>query len=41
MLPRWSMETTDGMGWTIPLHVIMWTAIGVILVMAVVVAVMR
>jgi hypothetical protein len=42
MLSRWSMEASeDRMTWTIPLHLVMWTTIAVVLLMAIVVALMR
>ena len=34
-------ETTENLGWTIPLHVIMWTTIGVGLIMAMAVLLMH
>jgi hypothetical protein len=42
MLSRWCMDATeDGLSWTIPMHVIMWTMIGLVLLMGVVVLLMR
>jgi hypothetical protein len=42
MLSRWCMDASeDELSWTIPLHVIMWTTIGVVLLMGVVVLLLR
>jgi hypothetical protein len=43
VLARPVMEdmSEEGMGWTIPLHVIMWTTIAVGLIMAIAVLVMH